>query len=857
MNTPLRVLLVEDVEDDALLLVRHLQQGGFDPSFERVDTAETVEAALRKQGWDIVIADYSLPRFSGLLALDMVKANGQDVPFILVSGVVGEYTAVEAMRAGANDYLMKNNLARLAEVVRRELDEAENRRGVRLAEKALRRRDAITEAVRFAGETHFVRNTAWEQGVPEVLARLGQAAGVSRAYVFENHPASDGELPTSLRFEWVAAGIEAQLDNPDMQAFPLREGGFGRWVETLSGGKAIYGLVKDFPPSEQPVLRARGIRSLAVVPISAGGTLWGFLGLDDHWDERGWVPSELDALQSAADILGASIQWTRAENRVRDEAARALGLARVTSRLNARLDPEKVLATVCEETILALEVPFATVYLYDDERQLLYPAALAGAPSEELHRLQSFPRAQYEEFAEKSGRALVIPDVQALPSKQALVLDPSGAARTLAFVSMLGLGELVGALAVVTVGEVRVFTQDDLTLLQEVADQAAQAIINARLYEQSRRRLRHSQALRNISLAITAVLDLHLTLVILLEQAISQLGVDAVDVLLLKREEQVLEYAVGKGFGTGALMHTRLRVGEGQAGLAALERRIVSIPDLRSSDALKASPMLPQERFVAYFAVPLIAKGEVKGVLEVFHRAPLHPDREWLEFMEALGGQAAIAIDNATLFDSLQRTHVDLVLAYDSTIEGWSRALDLRDKETEGHTQRVTEMTQQLARGMGMSEIELVHVRRGALLHDIGKMGIPDNILLKPGPLTAEEWEVMRRHPAYAHELLSPIAYLLPAIDIPYCHHEKWDGSGYPQGLKGDQVPLSARLFAVVDVWDALRSDRPYRPAWPEERVLDHIRSESGKHFEPKAVGAFIETVRAGASPDRTPGSSP
>jgi response regulator RpfG family c-di-GMP phosphodiesterase len=678
MSTPLRVLLVEDVEDDALLVLRQLQQGGFDPTSERVDAPETMEAALRKQAWDIVIADYRLPRFSGTAALEMVKASGQDTPFILVSGAVGEQTAVEVMRAGANDYLMKDNLARLAEAVRRELGEAEHRRGLRLAEQ-----------------------------------------------------------------------------------------------------------------------------------------------------------------------------------RIREGVARAEALARVVGRLNARLDLEKVLATVCEEAIQVLGVSFATVYLYDDERQLLYPAALAGAPSEELRRLQPFPRAQYEEVAEKFGRTLVIPDVQALPPEQALVLDPTSTVRTLAFVSMLGMDELVGALAVVTVGEVRVFTEDDLNLLQNVADQAAQAIINARLYEQSRRRLRYSQALRNISLAITAVLDLRLILQILLEHAIGQLGVDAVDVLLLKREVQVLEYAVGKGFGTAALRHTRLQVGEGQAGLAALERRIVSIPDLRLSDGLKGSPMLPQERFVAYFAVPLIAKGEVKGVMEVFHRAPLHPDREWLEFMEALGGQAAIAIDNATLFDSLQRTHVDLIQAYDSTIEGWSRALDLRDKETEGHTQRVTEMTQQLARGMDMSEIELVHVRRGALLHDIGKMGIPDNILFKPGPLTAEEWEIMRRHPVYAQDLLSPIAYLRPALDIPYCHHEKWDGSGYPRGLKGDQIPLSARLFAVVDVWDALRSDRPYRPAWPEERALDHIRSGSGTHFDPKAVGAFIETVRAVASPDRTPGSSP
>jgi PAS domain S-box-containing protein len=189
----------------------------------------------------------------------------------------------------------------------------------------------------------------------------------------------------------------------------------------------------------------------------------------------------------------------------------------------------------------------------------------------------------------------------------------------------------------------------------------------------------------------------------------------------------------------------------------------------------------------------------------------------------------------------LQRAHQELAQAYDTTLEGWSRALDLRDKETEGHSQRVTEMTLRLARAIGLSEPELVQVQRGALLHDIGKMGIPDSILLKPGSLSDEEWEVMRKHPSYAHSLLAPIVYLKEALAIPYCHHEKWDGTGYPRGLKGEQIPLAARLFAVADVWDALRSDRPYRAGWPKERVREHIRGLAGSHFDPTVVQVFLE----------------
>ncbi|MBM2851008.1 MAG: domain S-box/uncharacterized domain, partial [Anaerolineales bacterium] len=215
-------------------------------------------------------------------------------------------------------------------------------------------------------------------------------------------------------------------------------------------------------------------------------------------------------------------------------------------------------------------------------------------------------------------------------------------------------------------------------------------------------------------------------------------------------------------------------------------------------------------------------------------------DPEWLEFLEALGAQAAIAIDNATMFSDLQRSHVELSLAYDDTIEGWARALDLRDKETEGHTQHVADLTLRLAHALGVGDSELVHLRRGALLHDIGKMAIPDGILLKPGPLTEAEWAIMRQHPEYAHQMLAPIAHLHLALDIPYCHHENWDGSGYPRGLKGEAIPLAARLFAVVDVWDALTSDRLYRAAWSPAKARAYLREQAGKLFEPRIVEMFL-----------------
>lgn len=388
------------------------------------------------------------------------------------------------------------------------------------------------------------------------------------------------------------------------------------------------------------------------------------------------------------------------------------------------------------------------------------------------------------------------------------------------------------------------FSGDKLDTFQALASQAAAALENARLYAETHRRLAWLQALRNIDMAITGSLDLRVTLGVLLDEVTKQLKVDAAALLLLDPSAGVLRYAAGRGFRTRGIERTRVRLGEGYAGRSALERRALGVNDLSRVGDFARRGLLEEEGFVACWVVPMIAKGRVLGVLETFHRSPVESGEEWLELLEALARQAAIAFENAQLVDDLRRARDSLLIAYDATIEGWSRALDLRDKETEGHSQRVTDLTVKLAREIGMGEEEIVHVRRGALLHDMGKIGIPDAVLLKPGPLTTEEWDMMRQHPWLAYELLSPIEYLRPALDIPYCHHEKWDGSGYPRGLKAEEIPLAARLFAVADVWDALTSDRPYRKAWDRERALEYIRQQAGKHFDPRVVELFSRTTR-------------
>ena len=241
-----------------------------------------------------------------------------------------------------------------------------------------------------------------------------------------------------------------------------------------------------------------------------------------------------------------------------------------------------------------------------------------------------------------------------------------------------------------------------------------------------------------------------------------------------------------------------------------------------------------EQNLRSILCVPLKLKDEIIGVIFVDSRvySGLFEESD-LEILSAFADQAAVAIDNARLFEELRE-------AYDATLKGWAMALELRDKETEGHTQRVTALTEVLARKFGVDEDVIKHIKRGALLHDIGKMAIPDGILLKPGKLTLTERKFMELHPLFAKDMLDPIEFLHPAMDIPYCHHEKWDGSGYPRNLRGREIPFAARIFAVVDVWDALTSDRPYRAPVAPDEVRQIIREGSGKHFDPQVVEVFL-----------------
>ena len=654
MSKFLKLLLVEDNEDDAHLILHELKQHGYEIEFERVETANNFLSALIRQTWDAILCDYSLPTFGAPEAISIIQSGGYDLPFIIISGTIGEESAVECLKAGAHDFIIKGSLARLIPAIERELKDAQNRREHHQREQELEAIATISMTLRKANTLNAMLSQLLDQTLELIKTDIGSI------WLYDKST------------DTINLSIQRGLDVQNL-------------ITSFQLGEDIPGLV-----------------------VKTGERI---ISYEYHTDPR-------------------------------------------ISQKNRNRIPKGIGG--------------ACIPLYSDTQAVGVIFINVRLPREISHSEES--------------------------------------------------------------------------MLNALAEIGGNAIHRMYLLEQTLKQVERLKSLRTIDLAISSSLNLRISLKIVLEQITSQLKVDAASVLLLNPDTNRLELSAARGFRTNKINSTRIKPGEGFPGQVAIDKKIVFIKDLKSAEQRLVRPhILKEEEFTSYFGAPLISKGKVQGVLELFNRTPLKVDSEWLSFLDSLSWQTAIAVDNALLFENLQQLNIDLKSAYNATIEGWSRALDLRDKETEGHSLRVTELTLKLANIIGTEKDLLIDLKRGALLHDIGKMGVPDNILLKTGPLTDAEWHIMRQHPQHAYELLAPISYLEKALDIPYCHHEKWDGTGYPRKLKGEDIPISARIFAVVDVWDALTSDRPYRPAWSIEKALAYIRENSGSHFDPKVVEAFIK----------------
>ena len=363
------------------------------------------------------------------------------------------------------------------------------------------------------------------------------------------------------------------------------------------------------------------------------------------------------------------------------------------------------------------------------------------------------------------------------------------------------------------------------------------------LIQKLEKQLARVGSLHAIDQAITGVFDIRVINHVILEEVRKGLGADAAVILHLNPLTNTLDLNGDVGLKSSFIKTKKLPISTSLAGKALMNRTVFEAPDLAKGPEELQIKDWDDEGFKAYFAHPLIVKGKPIGVMELFFRHPFYPDVEWLKFFESLATQAAVAYDSCHTFGDLQRVKQNLANNYNAALETWSRSLELNNIESEGHVQRVTNQTLKLARNLGIAESELPNIERGALLHDIGKLGILDEILLKKGELSETEWHEIEKHPAIAKDLLSGVNLLKDAIEIPFSHHENWDGSGYPQGLRGEEIPKAARIFAVVEAYDALLSEKPYRKAWSKEKAIEYLKQERGKKFEPTIVDAFLNQM--------------
>jgi PAS domain S-box-containing protein len=384
----------------------------------------------------------------------------------------------------------------------------------------------------------------------------------------------------------------------------------------------------------------------------------------------------------------------------------------------------------------------------------------------------------------------------------------------------------------------QVFLEVTAQLIQYEGKPAVMTI--ARDVSERKQREKELQAIASLAAALRTAPTRADILPVIMEQICYLLNSETVSVEIIdpKTNESVTEVACGVW---APVIGFRQPPGTGLNAVISETRKPFLNNNLKDESRLVAPSDYVEKSILAGAGVPLIAQNQLIGFLWMGRKKDI--DESEVRLLASVADMAANAIHRATLHEQTQKDAANLAQAYDTTLEGWAHALELRDHETEGHSRNVVTMTVALARNMGINIDNLENIKRGALLHDIGKIGVPDSVLLKPGTLNEREWEIMRRHPEYGYDLIKQIDYLRPVLDIPYCHHEKWDGSGYPRGLKGEDIPIEARIFAIVDVWDALTTDRPYRKAWSYEQSYEHIKEQAGKHFDPRVVKAFLEML--------------
>ncbi len=613
-----------------------------------------------------------------------------------------------------------------------------------------------------------------------------------------------------------------------LEEVPLSKGVTGRVAAT-----GLTERVDDVHKDSNYIETTDGILSELCVPIRINEKIIGVINAESR-KPNGFDAEDERIMTTLAGTLGSAIERVRLFNSEQKRGQKAENLRQATVALTKTIELDQLFEIILDE--LDKLVPYNSASI-----ELIDARTTRGGLERNNHRASKHSRRgpipSPIPGSFNPRRPLIIPDIHT--DERFELNDQNRKLHGWVRLPLVAQDELMGFLTMANTTS-NYFTDELVAFAQTFANQAGIAIKNAFLYQSEKKRYQEAEKLRQAATVVASSLKLSEVLNILLEQLKEVVPFDSAAVLLpegdsvrimaesgLPREEQ----ALGKLY---------------PASNRLLQYILVNNRPLILDDAQKDGRFerwAASENVHGWIGVPMVAHGQVTGFITLDSFTPGAFDEGQAALAQSFAHQAAAAIENAQLFESLKFSNTELSKAYDTTLEGWGNALELRDKETQGHTRRVADLTLELARRMNCTDEQILHIRRGVLVHDIGKMGVPDTILNKKGPLTPREWKEMRKHPQFAFDLLYPIAYLRPSIEIPYCHHEWWNGSGYPRGLKGEQIPLAARLFAVVDVWDALLSDRPYRKHWPRKKVIKYIRDQAGIHFDPKIAEIFLKMI--------------
>ena len=693
----------------------------------------------------------------------------------------------------------------------------------------------------------------WTDTQAVLTTALEQAAQLAAADGAECHLVnSTGELQFTTQYNLDPAFMSGSLDI----RFPL-----GIGIPGLAHASQRAFFIPDIETEEnyqrQNLAQQARYRSLICIPLSGRDSLLGIFML---YFRKSIQPNAglREILSTIGKQLGISIERARLFLQTSEQLKELQILQTVANALNRSANIQEALERSLEAVITAMNMRCGWVVLLDGFQKNRLAASYNLPP--ELDPADWSAMRTHCHCIEllqlgKLDAAIKIVECQQLKR----VTSPDYPYHSHASIPVRAGTMLLGNLNIVPPSGSAI-TIENYRLFNSIGDQIGVAIERARLYEQAKEQRTREQ---KILLGHGQMLLGEHNWQTILDQTIKMVS----DVLQVEYAALALVVPGGKMYSMKTDLgfpskKTREAVEIPLTGNSAIAQSIrakipVIIPDINLEKRLKTYIANQNIKLTSSLIVPMLMGEEALGSIAVYSQSPRQWGEDEIRLLSLLANQTAIAIENTRLLEAehTARKHAeilhlqtiqqaqDLTLAYDTTIEGWSRALDLRDKETEEHTLRVTNLTLQLAQAFDISHVELKHIRHGALLHDIGKMGIPDNILRKAGELSDDEWAMMRQHPQFAYEMLSPIAYLLPALDIPYCHHEKWDGTGYPRGLKGEEIPLAARIFAVVDVFDALTSDRPYRPAWAKNKAIEYIRQKADSHFDPSVVDVFLRLI--------------